>query len=69
MAGAPDSLGQGWEMKSVLQNRFGQALPLLAVFLIGTFFVYINADSPFITMSQPRRYFISKMTSYFLTLI
>ena len=51
MVGAPDSLGQGLETKSVLQSRTRQALPLFTVFLIRTFFVYINANSPFITMS------------------
>ena len=51
MVGAPDSLGQGWETKSVLQSGTRQALPLFTVFLIRTFFVYINANSPFITMS------------------
>lgn len=51
MVVAPDSLGQSWEARSVLQNRSRQALPLPTVFLIRTFSVYINADSPFITVS------------------
>lgn len=47
---APDSLGQSWRQGLSCRTDLDRhRLP--TVFLIRTFSVYINADSPFITMS------------------